>query len=88
MADSFFQKMQKSSHLAGQSAAYLEALYELYLDDPSEVTSYWREYFDTLPRVEGVLGTDIPHSSVLKHFERFGKNRLKAKPEKLSLIHI
>ena len=51
MADSFFQKMQKTSHLSGQSAAYIESLYEVYLDDPSEVSEYWREYFERLPRV-------------------------------------
>ena len=84
MADSFFQKMQKSSHLAGQSAAYIESLYEVYLDDPSEVSDYWREYFEKLPRVDGVLGADTPHTSVVKHFERLGKNRLKAKPEKVA----
>ena len=84
MSDSFFQKMQKTSHLAGQSAAYIESLYETYLDDPGEVTDYWREYFEKLPRVDGVLGTDTPHNSVVKHFERLGKNRLKAKPEKVA----
>ena len=84
MADSFFQKMQKTSHLAGQSAAYIESLYEVYLDDPSEVSEYWREYFEKLPRVEGASGTDTPHTSVVKHFERLGKNRLKAKPEKVA----
>jgi len=29
-----FERMQRSSHLAGQNAAYVEALYEAYLTDP------------------------------------------------------
>ena len=34
--------------------------------------------------VEGAIGADTPHSSVVQHFERLGRNRLKAKPEKVA----
>jgi 2-oxoglutarate dehydrogenase E1 component len=78
------QRMLRSSHLGGQNAAYIEALYEEYLQDPSSVPEVWRSYFDTLPTVESTIGPDTPHSEVIQHFERLGRNRLKARPEKVS----
>jgi 2-oxoglutarate dehydrogenase E1 component len=84
MADSYLTRMQQSSHLAGQNAAYIESLYESYLDDPKLVPQNWRSYFEKLPMVEGSIGPDTPHSSVVQHFERLGRNRLKARPEKVA----
>ena len=84
MTDNFMQRMLRSSHMAGQNAAYIEALYETFLDDPSEVPAVWRSYFEQLPMVDGVIGPDTPHSSVVQHFERLGRNRLKARPEKVA----
>ncbi len=77
-------RMLQSSHLAGQNAAYIEALYEDYLEDPSTVPANWRSYFEQLPMVEGVIGPDTAHSSIVSHFERLGRNRLKARPEKVA----
>ncbi len=78
------QRMLRSSHLAGQNAAYIEGLYEDYLRDPSAVPEIWRSYFETLPMLDDTLGPDTPHSEVVQHFERLGRNRLKARPEKVS----
>ena len=78
------QRMLRSSHLGGQNAAYIEALYESFLDEPDSVPDNWRSYFEQLPMVDGVIGPDTPHSSVVHHFERLGRNRLKAKPEKVA----
>ncbi len=84
MSEAYTQRMQRTSHLSGQSAAYIEDLYETYLANPNDVTEEWRLYFDTLPRVNGDLGRDTPRSTVVQHFERLGRNRLKAQPEKVS----
>lgn len=78
------QRMLRSSHLGGQNAAYIEAMYESFLDEPDSVPENWRAYFEQLPMVEGVIGPDTPHSTVVNHFERLGRNRLKAKPEKVA----
>ncbi|MEM6709413.1 MAG: 2-oxoglutarate dehydrogenase E1 component, partial [Pseudomonadota bacterium] len=82
--ENFMQRMLRSSHLAGNNVAYIEALYENYLDDPASVPDQWREYFEKLPQVEGVLRKDVSHRAVIDHFERLGKNRLKARPEKVA----
>ena len=42
------------------------------------------QLFDTLPTVASTIGPDTPHSEVIQHFERLGRNRLKARPEKVS----
>ena len=38
-----------SSAFYGESAAWLESLYETYLSDPSQLDATWRQYFDGLP---------------------------------------
>ena len=84
MAESFLERMRKSSHLAGGNVAYIEALYETFLEDPNDVPEQWRAYFDKLPRVEGEVSGDMPHSTIVRHFEMLGRNRLKAQPEEVS----
>jgi 2-oxoglutarate dehydrogenase E1 component len=72
--------MQKTSHMAGGNVAYIESLYETYLENPNEVPAQWRTYFEKLPRVEGVIARDVPHSTVIRHFELIGRNRHRARP--------
>ena len=86
MAESFMERMRRSSHLAGNNVAYIEALYETFLDDPNQVPGEWRDYFEKLPRVEGAVKGDVPHSAIIQHFERLGRNRLKARPERESTL--
>ena len=38
-----------SSAFYGESAAWLESLYETYLSDPGQLDATWRQYFDGLP---------------------------------------
>ena len=82
-ADTFVQRMRKSSHLFGGNGAYVEKLYETYLDDPNGVPEEWRRDFERLPMVDGIAA-DVPHSTIVAHFERLGRNRLKAKPERVA----
>ncbi|MXW52652.1 MAG: 2-oxoglutarate dehydrogenase E1 component [Gammaproteobacteria bacterium] len=83
MAESFLQRMESSSHLDGSSAVYLEMMYEKFLADANAVPEEWREYFSTLPYSDAKT-IEIPHSSIINHFERLGRNRLKAQPERVS----
>ena len=81
--DTFVERMRKSSHLSAGNVAYVERLYETYLDDPNGVPEEWRRDFDRLPMVDGIAA-DVPHSTIIAHFERLGRNRLKAKPERVA----
>ena len=44
-----------SSTVYGESAAWLESMYETYLNNPEQLDPHWRRYFDSLPR-EGKNG--------------------------------
>lgn len=85
-AESFMERMLRSSHMAGTNSAYIEALYEAWLEDPESVPDQWHAQFEALPRVEGTPGRDISHSGVIEHFGRLGRNRLKARPERVSTL--
>ncbi|RUO46716.1 2-oxoglutarate dehydrogenase E1 component [Pseudidiomarina donghaiensis] len=75
MQDGVMQAWLESSHLAGGNMAYVEELFELYLDDPTAVGDEWRKFFDQLPR-EGA-GVDTKHSAVREQFRTLAKNKLK-----------
>src|SRR3972149_5674656 len=59
----------RSSTLADGNAAYLEGLYEQFLRDPASLPSAWRNYFESLPRVDGVE-RDVSHSEIREEFRR------------------
>ncbi len=68
-ADNIFHRLQMTSHLAGFNAAYLEDLYEHYLDNPASVSAEWRGYFDGLKRA-GELRHEISHAAIRAAFMR------------------
>ena len=59
-----FQAWRQTSQLGGGNSAYLDAIYEDYLNDPESVDPSWRAYFDALR--DGA--TEIPHSRVRQEF--------------------
>lgn len=75
MQQSIMELLRSTSHISGGNAAYVEELYDTYLHDPNAVPEEWRGYFDQLPRVDGVVTQDTPHSVIRQHFELLGKNR-------------
>lgn len=68
-----------TSHLSGSNAAYVEELYEAYLQDPNSVPDQWRDNFDKLPRVASTEH-DVPHSTIREHFLYLAKNKNRAQP--------
>lgn len=69
MANSL-KEQYASSPLFGLNAATIEALYELYLDDPDSVSASWRRYFHSL----GERETETPHTPIRRHLTE--KSRL------------
>ncbi len=43
-------EFQKNSYLSAESAGYIEALYEVYLENPAQVSDHWRDYFSSMPK--------------------------------------
>ena len=75
MSEGSMEQSLKSSHLAGGNLHYLDELYEAYLSDSNSVPNEWRQYFDSLPRVEGAITGDVPHSTIQEQFLLLGKDR-------------
>ncbi len=80
MQENFMEMMRRTSHLSGGNVAYIEQLYENFLEDPATVPEQWREHFEKLPRVEGVISPDVPHAPIRTHFELLGKGKGRARP--------
>src|SRR5690242_3825898 len=65
------KQSQSNSYLFGGNAAYVEELYEAYLDNPASVPENWRDYFDALQNVHAVDGSasnDIAHRPIIESF--------------------
>ncbi len=77
MQESSMELLWGSSHISGGNAAYVEELYETYLQDPNDVPEEWRTYFEKLPQVDGSVHRDVPHSTIRKHFAQIAKVRTK-----------
>ena len=80
MREGVMHRQWSTSHLAGSNAEYIEALFDSYLGDPNSVSEEWRNYFDQLPRFEGSIAEDVPHSTVRDHFLYLAKNKNRVKP--------
>src|SRR5690554_1592053 len=74
MQEGAMQAWIESSPLAGGNAAYVEELFELFLDDPGAVPAEWRELFEQLPQGPGL---DVKHSEIRDQFREAAKNKLK-----------
>ena len=57
---------ESSSYLSADSADYIDALYEAYLDDPNQVEPHWRAYFSSLPKINGT--EDVSHAAIRDAF--------------------
>ncbi|MFC3120623.1 2-oxoglutarate dehydrogenase E1 component [Agaribacter flavus] len=69
MQNSAMKAWWDSSHMAGGNAAYVEELYEAYLDNPQNIPENWRQIFDDLPKVDGVA-VESNHSIIRDDFKK------------------
>ncbi len=58
------QALTKNSYLFSGNGAYLEALYEQYLHDPSQLTAEWQTYFSQLADKDN----DVSHADIRAYF--------------------
>jgi 2-oxoglutarate dehydrogenase E1 component len=77
MQESIMAHFWSTSHISGGNATYVEELYDNYLHNPNSIPEEWRNYFEHLPRVSGVVTQDVPHSVIRSQFEQLGKSRVR-----------
>lgn len=68
-----YDAFRQSSYIAGNSSAYLDELYDQFLQDPSSVSEDWRAYFSNLPNVGNHAGSDQPIDKVNQRFVELAK---------------
>jgi 2-oxoglutarate dehydrogenase E1 component len=70
------QQLRSNSYLSGGNAAYVEELYESYLDNPGSVSDQWRNYFDQMqhvPAADGSQSPDVAHAPIVQSFAQRAK---------------
>lgn len=65
--------------LDGGNAAYLEQLYENYLQHPETMPDTWKTWFESLPQVQGSVA-EIPHSVIRDQFRNLARHRHEQAP--------
>lgn len=61
------------SYLYGGNAAFIEELYEAYLQNPAGVDEEWRGYFEKLQRASGAIARDVAHTPIRESFVQRAK---------------
>ena len=56
------EHLRSTSHTAGAQSAYLESLYESYLEDSSSIPEDWKIYFDSNDDSEECTTKILQHS--------------------------
>ncbi len=69
--NNYLQTMKNTSLLSGGNNAFVEGLYEDYLQDATSVPAEWRAYFDKLQAVN--FQHDVPHGPIQRGFLELGK---------------
>lgn len=67
MSGNDLQKEWASSYLSGGNMAYVDGLYEDFLQDPASVSADWRATFEKLPQINGVKH-DTSHRDIRDYF--------------------
>ena len=80
--------LRSTSAYSGGNAAFIEALYERYLQDPASIDPHWRSHFEALQRDAPRPGADIPHGPVRANFARLARERRAAAPAMVCLSPI
>ncbi|WGE53468.1 2-oxoglutarate dehydrogenase E1 component [Actinobacillus equuli] len=75
-----FEDWLASSPFGGSNQAYVEEIYEQYLEDPTSVDASWCAIFDILPKTQIV---EQPHSQVRDYFRKLARENV---PESVTVI--
>ena len=63
-----------SSHISAGHAAYLESLYETFINNPEDLSKEWLDFFTNLPKHPNSNG-EISHREVVKEFKNLSRSK-------------
>ena len=75
-------KMSSVLNASEESAPYIEALYESFIQDPNSVSQDWKIYFETLPKNPDYK-KEVSHKDIIKKF----KNQRRKRPYSDKLVN-
>ncbi|HHH39668.1 MAG TPA: 2-oxoglutarate dehydrogenase E1 component, partial [Sedimenticola sp.] len=78
------EQLRTTSALSGGNAAFIEDLYEHFLQDPESVDPAWRKRFQALTEQPASGGPDVAHGPIRANFERLARERHRCATEGLS----
>ena len=64
-----------SSHISAGHAAYLESLYEIFINNPEDLSKEWLDFFTNLPSHPKSNG-EISHLEIIKDFKNISRNNI------------
>ena len=67
-------KMSSVLNASEESAPYIEALYESFIQDPNSVSQDWKIYFETLPKNHDDK-KEVSHKDIIKKFKNQRRKR-------------
>lgn len=67
--------LRTTSALSGGNAAFIEDLYERFLQDPNSVDEAWRARFESILKDSANEAPDIPHGPVRSNFARLAREK-------------
>lgn len=63
-------EFEKSAYLSGESAEYIDGLYEAYLENPQSVSEHWQRYFSELLKNRS---HELSHAQIRDAFRDFAR---------------
>lgn len=79
-------ELWQSSHISGGNSAYVESLFEDFLQDPTGCPEPWKSYFEGLPQLQVGQSSDLSHATVRDHFLLLAKNQSRVVPAPASSV--
>jgi 2-oxoglutarate dehydrogenase E1 component len=67
--------LRTTSALSGNNAAFIEDLYERFLQDPDSIDPAWKRRFEELARASANEAPDISHGPIRSNFERLAREK-------------
>ena len=79
-------ELWQSSHISGGNSAYVESIFEEFLQDPTSCPEPWKSYFENLPQLQVDSPEDLSHATVRDHFLLLAKNQSRVVPASASSV--
>ena len=67
------EQLWSTGHLSGANAEYVEALYEAFIEDASQVPEEWATFFSSLPAGGLNAAADVSHARIQNDLKVMGK---------------